>query len=45
MRACGADRLTVSESDLLYGLSIAAAAAAEGQAGPVAWEPRLSALR
>lgn len=45
MRACGAESLTVSESDLLYGLSIAASAAACGELGPVAWEPRLSVLR
>lgn len=45
MRACAAERLTVSESDLLYGLSIAASAAEEGEPGPVAWEPRLSSLR
>ena len=45
MRACGADRLTVSESDLLFGLSLAASAAACGEAAPVAWRPRLSAMR
>ena len=45
MRACGADKLTVSESDLLFGLSLAAGAAACGEAAPVAWRPRLSAMR
>jgi len=45
MRACGADKLTVSESDLLFGLSLAASAAACGEAAPVAWRPRLSAMR
>ena len=45
MRACGADKLTVSESDLLFVLSLAASAAACGEAAPVAWRPRLSAIR
>ena len=45
MRACGADKLIVSESDLLFGLSLAASAAACGEAAPVAWWPRLSAMR
>ncbi len=45
MRACGVDELTVSESDLLYGLSLATAAAAEGAEIPVPWEPQLFSLR
>ena len=44
MRCCGFDRLTVSESDLLYGLSLTVAAASEGTPSPVAWEPQLSPL-
>ena len=45
MRATGFERLTVSESDLLFGLSICAAAAADGGASPLDWEPDLSELR
>lgn len=45
MRACGVEALTVSESDLLYGLSLAANAAACGEPAPVAWSPRLFSLR
>lgn len=45
MRACGVDELTVSESDLLYGLSLATAAAADGAEIPVPWEPQLFSLR
>ena len=45
MESCGFDRLTVSESDLLFGLSICAAAAADGGASPLGWEPDLSELR
>lgn len=45
MRACGVERLTVSESDLLFGLSLAADAAACGEPSPVAWAPRLFSLR
>ncbi len=44
MRATGFDRLTVSESDLLYGLSITVAAACEGAPSPVSWDPQLSNL-
>lgn len=46
MRSAGFDRLTVSESDLLFGLSAVAAAAA-GDAGgvsPVNWLPQLTRL-
>lgn len=42
MRAVNFDRLTVSESDLLFGLSICAAATAEGTANPLGWEPDLT---
>ncbi len=45
MRACGVGELTVSESDLLYGLSLATAAAADGAKIPVPWEPQLFSLR
>ena len=45
MEATGFDRLTASESDLLFGLAICAAAAAEGQAGPLGWTPDLATLR
>ena len=41
VRAAGFDGLTVSESDLLVGLSIACACAAEGTQMPVDWKPRL----
>ena len=44
MRAMGYDRLTVSESDLLYGLSLTVDAANEGKPTPVGWVPTLSAL-
>jgi len=45
MRSVNVDRLTVSESDLLFGLSICAAATAEGTANPLGWEPELTPLR
>lgn len=45
MRSVNVDRLTVSESDLLFGLSICAAATAEGTANPLGWEPDLTHLR
>ena len=41
MRAAGFEELTVSESDLLYGLSLTVAAAAEGAPSPVGWAPEL----
>ena len=44
MRATGFDRLTVSESDLLFGLSLTTAAAATGEKSPVGWLPALSPL-
>ncbi|MBO7673693.1 MAG: phosphatase [Atopobiaceae bacterium] len=39
LRAWGLDELTVSESDLLFGLSLTLAAAAQGQPTPVGWAP------
>lgn len=44
MRTTGFDCLTVSESDLLFGLALTVDAACEGTPSPVSWEPRLSAL-
>lgn len=41
MRAAGFEELTVSESDLLYGLSLTLAAAAQGSPSPVGWAPEL----
>lgn len=41
MRAAHMDELTVSESDLLFGLSLTVAATAEGQTSPVGWSPAL----
>ena len=45
MRACGVERLTVSESDLLFGLSLVTDATANGLSSPVGWRPELFALR
>lgn len=42
MRATGFDELTVSESDLLFGMSIVAAAELEGAESPIGWQPRLA---
>lgn len=44
LRQTGFDRLTVSESDLLFGLSITAAAAMAGERSPVGWVPTLAGL-
>ena len=44
MRQTGFDQLTVSESDLLFGLSLAAAATLEGQPSPVVWKPVMRPL-
>ena len=44
MDATGFDCITVSESDLLYGLSLAVDAVCCGIPSPVSWEPQLSAL-
>lgn len=41
MRAAGFDELTVSESDLLFGLTLTVAAAAAGQPTAVGWRPDL----
>lgn len=41
MRASGFDELTVSESDLLFGLSLTVAATALGEPSPVGWRPVL----
>lgn len=40
----GFDQLTVSESDLLFGLSLTAAACAAGVESPVGWRPTLASL-
>lgn len=45
MRACGVDALTVSESDLLFGLSLVADATEQGRPSPIGWHPELFALR
>ena len=45
LRTTGFSQLTVSESDLLFGLSLTIAAAAQGEASPVGWVPTLAALR
>ncbi len=44
LRATGFDKLTVSESDLLFGLTLTTAAAAAGEKSPVGWNPALSQL-
>ena len=44
MGVTGFDELTVSESDLLFGLSIVAAATYAGTASPLGWRPELSLL-
>ena len=44
MRACDVPSLTVSESDLLFGLSLVAAACAEGAPSPIGWRPSLFAI-
>lgn len=45
MDRTGFDRLTVSESDLLFGLSLTAAATRAGADSPVIWKPALRELR
>lgn len=45
MRQTGFERLTVSESDLLFGLSIVATATLEGTTSPVGWKPQLRPVR
>lgn len=44
MRQTGFERLSASESDLLFGLAITAAAEVEGRESPVSWKPALSPL-
>lgn len=44
MCATGFDRLTVSESDLLYGLALTVGAVCEDLPSPVLWEPKLTRL-
>ena len=44
LRATGFDRLTVSESDLLFGLALTAAATVADEKSPVGWTPTLTAL-
>lgn len=44
MDQTGFDELTVSESDLLFGLSLAAAAALERRDSPVVWKPEMRPL-
>lgn len=41
MRAAGVDKLTVSESDLLVGLSLTTAATVAHEPSPVGWRPEL----
>lgn len=45
MRQTGFERLVVSESDLLFGLSLVAAAALSGVPSPVMWRPTMRPLR
>ena len=45
LEATGATAMTVSESDLLFGLAICAAAAVEGVPAPFGWKPELVVLR
>ena len=44
MDQTGFEQLTVSESDLLFGLSLAAAAALERRDSPVVWKPEMRPL-
>ena len=41
MRAAGVDKLTVSESDLLMGLTLTTAATVNRESSPVGWRPEL----
>lgn len=45
LRQTGFDELVVSESDLLFGLALAADAAVSGRPGPVPWTPSMRPLR
>ena len=42
MDVCGFDEMVVSESDLLFGLALTAAAALDGATPPAGWTPRLA---
>ncbi len=44
MRATGFDRLTVSESDLLFGLALTVDSVCTGCPSPVSWQPKVSQL-
>ena len=44
LRATGFDRLTVSESDLLYGLTLTVDGVRESGTSPIGWMPQLSVL-
>lgn len=45
MRQTGFSQLTVSESDLLFGLALVGSAALEGASSPIGWRPPMSSLR
>ena len=45
MRQTGFDDLQASESDLLFGLALAAASALDGTPSPVSWKPEMRPLR
>ena len=45
LEATGLDSLTVSESDLLFGLAICAGAAADGAVAPFGWRPQLAVIQ
>ena len=45
MRQTGFESLTASESDLLFGLALAAAATLSGTESPVGWKPTMRPLR
>ena len=45
MRQTGFSRLTVSESDLLFGLAVAAETTLAGTSSPVGWAPTMRTLR
>lgn len=44
VRACGLERLMVSESDLLFGLALVTDATAHSTASPIGWHPELALL-
>ena len=45
MEQTGFSEMTVSESDLLFGLSIVSALTLEGRPSPVVWKPELRPMR